>query len=277
MKKILVPIDFSPAARFGLEYAEWLSLRYLNEIIAVHVATPPNYEETLSEAHIAKFKTQKKEAIETHLKRFATSYPDHDKEALSGVKNIHCQTRFGETVEEILKCGEEEKVDLIVIGTRNKHSMWEHLFGSVTTQLLSKSGIPILVIPEGTSIQEIKKIAFATAITGAEASTLAYLEKLTKFFGAELLQVFVNMMPYDFFDNKEEVWKLPHSLMENQSFHMVRDPNVVQGIDYFIHEYNIDLLAMMVPKRNKVEQFFHQSKTKKMAYKTAIPLLIIPT
>lgn len=276
MKKILIPIDFSPAARYGFEYAEWLSLPFHTDIKALHVATPPQYEETLSASFIEQFKQDKKAAIERHLKRFTTPYPDHQDEALTRIKNLACETHFGEIVPEILRASEAMGADLIVIGTRKKHNIWDHLFGSVTTQLIEKSTVPILVIPEGCAFQAIKQIAFATAITGNEPPILNYLADLAKQLDAEIKQVYVNTMPYDLFDNKEEVWELSSSTVTKQKVNMVREPNVEKGLDFFVEKHSIDLLAMMIPKRSKLEQYWHKSNTKKMAYKSHLPLLLIP-
>lgn len=276
MKKIVVPIDFSPAARYGFEYAEWLSLPFLTDITALHVATPPQYEETLSPNFIEQFKQDKKNAIEQHLKRFTTPYPDHQDEALTRIKNLQCETHFGEIVPEILQASEAMGADLIVIGTRKKHNIWDHLFGSVTTQLIEKSAIPILVIPEGCAFHSIKQIAFATAISGSEPPILDYLADLAKQLSAAVKQVYVNTMPYDLFDNKEEIWELSSSTTSTQKVNMVRDPNVEKGLDFFVEQHRIDLLAMMIPKRSKLEQYWHKSSTKKMAYKTHLPLLLIP-
>lgn len=179
MKKILVPIDFSPAARFGFEYAEWLSLPFSSQLIAVHVAPQPSYEGIVSEPFITRYKKEKREAIKKHLKSFTTAYPNYDDEALTAIKNIHCQTKFGGVIEEIVKISEEETVDLIVLGTRKKHSILDHLFGSVSTKLITKSKIPILIVPEGISFHNIKKIAFATAITGTEKPVFQYLDRLS--------------------------------------------------------------------------------------------------
>jgi|GEM_PF-1042879 len=276
MKKILVPIDFSPAARYGFEYAEWLSLSFLNDIKALHVATPPHYEETLSASFVKQFKQDKKNAIEQHLKRFTTPYPDHQDEALTRIKNLECETHFGEIVPEILNASKKMGADLIVIGTRKKHNIWDHLFGSVTTQLIEKSTLPILVIPEGCAFHPIKQIAFATAITGSEPPVLSYLSALAKQLQAEIKQVYVNTMPYDLFDNKEEIWQLSASNSPTQNVNMIREPKVEKGLDLFVDKHRIDLLAMMIPKRSKLEQYWRKSNTKKMAYKTHLPLLLIP-
>ncbi|MBX2872514.1 MAG: universal stress protein [Saprospiraceae bacterium] len=276
MKKILVPIDFSPAARYGFEYAEWLAVADSNELITMHVANSPAFEETLAAPHIQHFKKEQKNAILQHLKRFTTPYPDHDEEAFTRIQNLVCEIRFGQVVQQILSVSEEEAVDMIVIGTRKKHSLWDHLFGSVTTQLLIQSSIPVLVIPEGCAFKPIKKMAFANAITGEETSTLSYLEGLAKHWQADLQQVFVNTMPYDFLHNKQEVWELPNQELGKQRVNMVRETNLERGLDLFTAQQDIDLIAMMAPHRDRLQRIWHRHKRKSIAYHTHLPLLVIP-
>lgn len=276
MKKILVPIDFSPAARYGFEYAEWLTVADSNELISIHVADSPPYEETLSAAHIQRFKRDQKEAVLQHLKRFTTPYPDHNDEAFTRIQNLRCEIRYGQVVQEILAMSEEEEVDMIVIGTRKKHTLWDHLFGSVTTQLLTQSSIPVLVIPEGCAFKPIKKMAFANAITGDETTTISYLEKLAKHWKADLQQVFVNTMPYDFLHNKQEVWELPNQELGKQTVNMVRETNLERGLDLFTAQQEIDLIAMMAPHRDRIKRIWHRHKRNSVAYHTHLPLLVIP-
>ncbi len=277
MKKILVPIDFSPAARYGFEYAEWLTVADSNELIALHVAGSPPYEENLTAAQMQHLQKEQKEAVLQHLKRFTTPYPDHDEEAFTRIQNLRCEIRHGQVVQKILALGEEEEVDMIVIGTRKKHSLWDHLFGSVTSQLLIQSSIPVLVIPEGCAFKPIKKMAFANAITGEETATLSYLEQLAQHWQADLQQVFVNTMPYDFLHNKQEVWEVPNQELGTQTINMVRETKLENGLDLFTAQQHIDLIAMMAPHRDRLQRFWHRHKRKSVAYHTNLPLLVIPT
>ncbi|NRB52787.1 MAG: universal stress protein [Saprospiraceae bacterium] len=276
MKKLLVPIDFSAAARYGFEYAEWLTVADSNDLLAVHVAANLPSGETLEDPHVQQLKTEQKGAILAHLKRFTTPYPDHDEEAFTRIQNLRCEIRHGQVVSEILALAKEEEVDMIVIGTRRKHTLWDHLFGSVTTQLLVQSSIPVLVIPEGCAFKPIKKVAFANAITGEENATISYLEKLAKHWRADLQQVFVNTLPHDFLHNKQEVWELPNQELGTQTVNMIRENKLEDGLELFTAQQDIDLIAMMAPHRDRLQRFWHRHKRNAMAYHTQLPLLVIP-
>lgn len=147
MKRILIPTDFSPAAQYGLDYALWLSQYYPTSLITLNVIPALSTE------------LEKEEVNRKQLKRFSTSYPDLANEALLERGAIKTLIKKGKIVDEIVKTSVEEKVDLIIIGTKAKHPIWEQLFGSVSTKLVDRTRVPILVIPEGTDFKPIQHIA----------------------------------------------------------------------------------------------------------------------
>ena len=55
---------------------------------------------------------------------------------------------------------------------------------------------------------------------------------------------------------------------------IVRDPMVLRGLDFFIEEHNVDLLALYVPERKGWQKYIHRSLSKRMVYHTHIPVLI---
>ena len=147
MKKILIPTDFSPAASYGLDYALWLNKFYPASLITLNVI-PPNEKGVDQE-----------ELHREQLRRFTTMYPDQANESMLERGAIRMLIKKGKIVEEIVKTSVEEKVDLIIIGSKAKHPLWEQLFGSVSTKLIDRTKVPILIIPEGTVFAPIEHIA----------------------------------------------------------------------------------------------------------------------
>lgn len=65
-----------------------------------------------------------------------------EKKGLTGVKPL---VKKGHPAEEILKAAKEEKVDMIIIGSRGKSAA--HLFiGSVSNEVVNNSDIPVLIV-----------------------------------------------------------------------------------------------------------------------------------
>jgi hypothetical protein len=67
-----------------------------------------------------------------------------------------------------------------------------------------------------------------------------------------------------YFENKEHLYCF------------LEDNNMIRGLKDFVSWNKIDLMVMMPRDRNLLGKIFEESKTKKMAFNTEIPLLILP-
>ena len=62
-----------------------------------------------------------------------------------GLTNVKQLVKKGHPAEEILKAAKEEKVDMIIIGSRGKSGA--HLFiGSVSNEVVNNADIPVLIV-----------------------------------------------------------------------------------------------------------------------------------
>jgi universal stress protein A len=56
--------------------------------------------------------------------------------------------RYGRAHDEIVKCAEEQKADLIVMGTHGRTGLAHLLVGSVTERVVRTSKVPVLTVPQ---------------------------------------------------------------------------------------------------------------------------------
>ena len=54
----------------------------------------------------------------------------------------------GKPSEEIIKCIEKNNIDIVIMGTSKKTGLSKFLIGSVSEDVLRKSKIPVLIVPE---------------------------------------------------------------------------------------------------------------------------------
>jgi nucleotide-binding universal stress UspA family protein len=153
----------------------------------------------------------------------------------------------------------------------------EYFLGSVSTELIEKSKLPVFIIPESISFMPIKQIAFATEIKLGIRPILSQLHQFAEELGAKVQQVFVQQLPSDISDAKEEVfytgWQ-EEAGNEYSEVTVIRDKSVTEGIDYFIEKHQIDVLAMEFHQRTPIQQFFHRSQTKRMIFHSRVPILV---
>jgi nucleotide-binding universal stress UspA family protein len=56
-------------------------------------------------------------------------------------------TEFGSTADGILKCSDEFKADIIVLGTHSRTGIDRFLMGSVAEEVVRHAQVPVLVVP----------------------------------------------------------------------------------------------------------------------------------
>ena len=136
IKKILVPIDNSPNSIRGLKKAIYLARQCGASITAYHVLELP------MRSVIRITNSMLEEGIKKADKIISKSIKLSDREEIG----VDYKTTSGKPGPEILKFAQKNKFDLIVIGARGLGSGKELLLGSVSSYVLHKSKVPVLVI-----------------------------------------------------------------------------------------------------------------------------------
>ena len=135
-KKILYPTDFSEASYEALKAANELALHFSAELCLVHIVSPvvPASPEFASSAM-----RLQEESAEKTLQEVV-------KQRVSKELRIRQIVLLGEAADEITRMSEENKVDLIVIGTHGQTG-WRHVvFGSVAEKVVRLAPCPVLTI-----------------------------------------------------------------------------------------------------------------------------------
>jgi nucleotide-binding universal stress UspA family protein len=143
LKKILIAIDGSEHAGHAAQFAVTLCKQTGAKLIVVTVdeqrpLTGPLQEMQKSEG-MSRAQVFERILEETMALCGASG--------ISGVEKIQAA---GDPVTEIIKCADNEKVDLIVTGTRGLGSIGRILLGSVSSKLIQLSRHPCLVVPTRT-------------------------------------------------------------------------------------------------------------------------------
>ncbi|HXX42566.1 MAG TPA: universal stress protein [Chthoniobacterales bacterium] len=138
IKRILVPMDFSPASQKALDYALRLGEAFGSTITLLHVVEPAGMM-SLSDFPLA---TQEADFFDSErkLKALATS------SAVNG--QLKWKVRTGVAGHEIVETAKQEDVDLIVIATHGLTG-WKHFcIGSTAERVARAASCPVLVVRE---------------------------------------------------------------------------------------------------------------------------------
>ena len=285
IKKIAVPIDFSPSSLNAAIYATHVAKQKGADITLVHAyfnpvtdpvsydhfyAFPANVGETLSEI-IASAGDLMREFM-VKLNGYLT-----DHQLLS--VNIKTEIVGGIAEEAILDFAMEGGFDLVILGvTQRKGS--ESYFGSFMTEMINQSSIPVLAIPSDTIYKEsmFKKMMYATNFEKSDGSAIRKLIGISLPLESHIYIVHIDdtndnpFINYDLAHFKEKY--IGSADLVKMDFDLIVNKNLAKGIEDYIAEKEIDILAVTSHKRNLITSLFMPSLTKELLFRLKIPMLI---
>ena len=138
---ILFATDFSECSDQAFQYAHMLAKKCEAKLLLVHVINEPVDLRGFYVPHISFDKLE--EEIEEGAKKMMEKF---------------CRTHLGEDIryetfivpgipyDEIIKKGQEQSADLIILGTHGRTGLDHVLFGSTAEKVVRKSPIPVMTV-----------------------------------------------------------------------------------------------------------------------------------
>lgn len=158
IKKILYATDLSKNSAYAFYYALGMAEKNAATIVLLHVVEPlPTFGigfkdfREMVEHERKKELSQEIEKRQKAINRFVTS------DIRKLVSNIII--RMGYPMEEILKVANEERCDVIILGSHGKGVLTQTLLGSVSNAVLQRTRKPVFIIPlplEESKIDRVK-------------------------------------------------------------------------------------------------------------------------
>jgi nucleotide-binding universal stress UspA family protein len=202
VKSILCPIDFSDFSTAAYQYALSLSEYYNAEIVALHVVELGKYpfaDYAAQEADYAKFSRAMNEGGAVKLQRFLKEHP-------AGRIQPELIVHQGNAPNCVLSVAQEEKIDLIVMGTHGRRGFDRLVVGSTTDRVMRKATCPVLVVssashqalatgPDGR--HRLSRIIYCTDFSNNSERARSYAISLAAEYGAELTLLHVVESTHD--------------------------------------------------------------------------------
>ena len=142
IKRILAPIDFSPASKKALDCALRLGELFNAEVTLVHVFEPLQAPDFPDIACASSYGGKEFANAEKDLRAQIASTP------MNGACQLKWRVRAGVAAHEIVEAAKELNVDLIVIATHG-FTGWKHFcIGSTAERVARVAPCPVLVVRE---------------------------------------------------------------------------------------------------------------------------------
>jgi nucleotide-binding universal stress UspA family protein len=277
IKSILVPTDFTDVASNAYTYALRLADKLGASIDLLHCVPPAT-------ASVEAFSFQP-----TFLSDLIdTSQKNMEQFAKMGLTAVASQLELMPPVDHDVKVGdlnailrdtvEENRYDLIVIGTHGGHGFWDELLGTNTTSLLRNAPCPLLIIPKTATYEAIERVCYATDLRQMDAFEAGRLIRSLFPFNPHLHFVHVDAVEerpgkYDL-ELVREIFDKPESGF-TATFTELKREKVTEAILEYAEEEDCQMIVMTRPDYSFFDELFHKSHTREAAMAATRPLLIL--
>jgi nucleotide-binding universal stress UspA family protein len=272
MKTILVPTDFSATANTALQYAAHLAAQTNSRLLLFHcvpiqvaVAEVPAWyepEQGLLEYYEYKLSQQARQVQLDNESRFE-------------VETICRKGSLSQYFNEVVQ---EKAADLVVMGFDGASSWLDKIIGTVTSSYIKDTVCPVLMVPGQVSPALPRRVAYAADFAHPEQVFLAQLLDLTTPLQAQVSIVHVQNRPQADLAAEEKAIQAINQAFPNNDFAFaeIRQQDVAAGLEAFVRENGMDVLALASRDRSFLESLFHNSITDRLANHPAVPLLVLP-
>lgn len=263
MKIILAPVDFSQASMNALSFAAELSKKASARLIVINVLHNDDNDEEAK---------NKLKALESDLK---TSFGPELK-----FESSLAHGNFVSTLEKVIAV---QRPDLVVMGTKGASGLKRILIGSNTVNVLAKTRIPVLVIPEVARFENFSnagknRIVLATDLDELNnEDALSILKEIALLAANPKVRVLSIRPKKTGLSDYKRLYRdflLSFFNPEIESERVtVFSSNVIRGINFYLNENGDTGLVAMIARDSGhlVQKHF----TREMASHTHLPLLVL--
>lgn len=277
MLRILLPTDFSENSYDAIQYALKTFKNVAAEFHLLHTYMPPIYhaEYVVGSPGLIGLGDLIREAAVENLKALKTRI---EKEYTKDIHTFTCTTSLNTLTGEITRMVIDEKLDLIVMGTKGATGAKEILFGTNTVDIIKRAKCPVLAVPPNFEYEVPKEILFPTDYqVDFKTAPLKMLLTIARYHvsSVEVLHVSngINLTEKQLKNQEKldtELQGIAHL------FHNLQNQEIINAINNFQLKHKMNLLVMVQNKHTFVERLFIEPVIKKIGFHITIPFMVLP-
>ena len=299
MRRILVPIDFSPESLKTLRYAKRLGERFKAKLYLVHVVTPP----------LALF-PQPREALPSNFTQEMAANAVKRLQKIAAEFSLtsppkRYTVRIGAPVGEISEVARITRAELIAIATRGYTGLKRAFLGSTTESVVRNAPCPVLVVrdkDESTSQRarraplQFRKILVPLDFSDASRLGLEYALGFAQEFRATVILFHSIFVSAYLMGNRHTAHQVP-TLIANQQEHArtemeklretisrkggAVETNIAVGspveqIGKYVRKASVDLIITSTHGRSGWRRVFIGSTAERIVRYATCPVLVVP-
>ena len=275
IKNIVVTTDFSATSRNAYMYAQMLA-ETLNAAITVLYIKEPQYPNSEFFIPIPAIAALDDTPLNERMKSFVEN---EDSDTTVMVKTrVQSEIVTGKVIDEIIHYSKRDDVDLIVMGTTGSEDIISKIIGTVSLDVANKAHCPVVLVPRDATWQPINRIMFASNYASALPKTMSELIGFAELLDSNIHFVHINEHLEEDDNLMETIWDELFEASDPRvafEMHTINSGYVVEQLEKYATDNEIDLIAFVNKKRNFWQNLMHHSVTQNIVISADKPMLIL--
>lgn len=270
--KILVPVDLYDSSHSAYEYA----LQFANDVNAnitlLHIINSVfNTNDVIAYDPYDEMEATAKKRLKDFVSKYSSddSYPEvYTKiEVMFGIP--------GFAISEYAKSNEQ---DMIIMGVRDKHGIFDRILGSASSETLKESKCPVMLIHNDTIYKKPEKILFAFDKKTDLDDALENYKEINNILHAKTDFLHINVKQTD--DISKQKAEIVSELFEKDDprfafeIKTLSGNNVLTSLNDYCFFEKIDMISMIHRNEGIFSNFLQSDKSIQIAQKFQLPVIV---
>jgi len=270
METIVVPTDFSAAARNAALYAMELAHYFNARLVLLHAYPMPatTYEILPPDMYSAL-----RDSAELSLRGLKEELLQKTRHQVE----VRCISDMGGAYPVIEAQVKKQQAGIVVMGiTGEAGPVKEHLLGSTSLKAARNLKVPVFIIPENVSYRKIQRLSFACDLEKTNETNFIYVLKyFSLLFGAGIELVHVSEPDTVLTEAETAMSDYIHKKLRTVPHESVfiQSSNTAAGLEAYFNGHPTDVIIV----NPKTHSIFHSlfGITRKLAFHSSYPILAI--
>ncbi len=277
MKKILVPTDLSEISEHALRFAVNLAKQAGDmEIILLNILTPVHSDAFAASGEVTMMQGATAERFNLEMmKKQMERLEDDISQYQDEFDKISTTVRFNDNTGDINRYVKEFAADYVIIGTTDKDSFIDFLFGNATENIVRRLDCPVITVKNEIKGEPIKNIVLAIDIEEKEIEGIDKVAEIAEALGAQihLVYVFTEGASNSIMVDKLNKLALAHKL-KNFTINTVNNSDIENGLVNFARKSESELFAVLSGGKGKLHQLIYGSTANEIIKEANLPVLV---
>ncbi|EON76727.1 universal stress protein [Lunatimonas lonarensis] len=272
---ILCPTDFSECSLNAIEYAARLGEYHRAILVLFHVPSIDDYRKLMGPSETDHWHS----FAATKIKNLADTVKQESLK--NGLIDCLSVIKEGKTVQTILDYANEQRVDMIVMGTEGVNDFKQNYIGTKTSKVVEQAAQDVFIIPRKVYFKKPRKFVYATDYLEEDKLAIQKVISLASHYNSEVdvVHVGTKMRTIDRALHQAMVGEISPFIKYEKVNYVLKayrdDPGL--GLESYLISAKGDVLFTLSKKKSWFESLFTKNLSRKMSYFINKPLYVIKT